>query len=76
LRQDNRGFYIQPTYTFGRTFATMRYDSFRAEGHDRASRFTIGGGYTIAAGVELRLESVFADDTGSNETIMQVFAGF
>ena len=76
LRQDNKGFYIQPTYTFGRTFATMRYDSFRAEGHDRASRLTIGGGYTLTAGVELRLESVFADDSWNNETIMQVFAGF
>jgi hypothetical protein len=76
LRQDNRGIYIQPTYNFGRAFATMRYDTFRAEGHDRASRLTLGGGYTIAAGVELRLESVFADDTRSNETIMQVFAGF
>jgi hypothetical protein len=76
LRQDNQGFYVQPTYTFGRAFATMRYDSFRAEGHDRASRFTIGGGYAVATGVELRLETVFADDTRNNETIMQVFAGF
>lgn len=76
LKQDNRGFYVQPTCTFGRTFATVRYDSFKAEGHDRAERFTIGGGYQIADGVEFRLETALADHGHNNETTTQVFVGF
>jgi hypothetical protein len=76
LKQDNGGYYVQPTYTFGRTFVTARYDSFKAEGYDRAKRFTIGGGYQLADGVEMRLETVFAGHGQDNETIAQVFVGF
>ena len=76
LKTNNNGFYVQPTYTFGRAFATARYDSFRAEGYDRAKRFTVGGGYQLAHGVEVRLETAFASERQNNETIAQVFVGF
>ncbi|MBI5266239.1 MAG: hypothetical protein HY851_03300, partial [candidate division Zixibacteria bacterium] len=76
LKSDNNGLYVQPTFTLGRAFATARYDSFKAEGYDRTNRYTVGAGYQLAQGVEVRLETAFAEHGQDNATIAQVFVGF
>lgn len=76
LRQDNQGYYVQPTFSVGRVFATCRYDAFKAEGHGEATRISVGGGYALIPGVEVRIESIFADNRNDNQTIMQLFAAF
>ncbi|MBI5265957.1 MAG: hypothetical protein HY851_01880 [candidate division Zixibacteria bacterium] len=76
LRQDNKGYYVQPMLTIGRVFATCRYDAFKVEGHGEATQTSVGGGYMLASGLELRLESIFADNSDNNQTIMQLFASF
>jgi hypothetical protein len=76
LREDNNGFYVQPTFTLGRAFLTARYDLFKAESQDQLTRTSIGCGYTVTDGVELRLETIVADNSRQNGTIMQVVAGF
>jgi hypothetical protein len=76
LKEDNSGFYVQPTFTLGRMFLTARYDLFKGESQDQLTRTSIGCGYTVTDGVELRLETVVADNSRQNGTIMQVVAGF
>jgi hypothetical protein len=76
LKENNSGFYVQPTCTIGRVFLTARYDLFKAETQNQLTRTSIGCGYTVTEGVELRLETVLAKSNFENGTIMQVVAGF
>ena len=75
-QQDNHGFYIQPTVIVGRVYGTFRYDSFLAEGHPEATQLSVGAGYAITPGVEVRVESMFASEHADNQTVLQLFTTF
>lgn len=75
--ENNRGYYAQATYNIlDRAFVTTRYGSFKPEGADWIGRSSIGAGYAITDGVELRVETVLDENTEVNQTILQLVAGF
>jgi hypothetical protein len=75
--ENNRGYYAQMTYSFlGRAFVTTRYGGFKPEGADWHDRSSLGAGYAINDGLELRFEQVFDENSDDNQTILQMVAGF
>lgn len=75
-KSDDKGYYAQGLYDFGRFFVSGRYGSFKPDGEEWNGRFSIGGGYVLMDQVELRIESNFHDDSDENNTILQLVAGF
>ena len=78
LEQTNdRGYYFQATYNIvDRAFVTSRYGSFKPDGNDWIGQFSLGGGYSIFEGVQLRLETLIAENSEDNQNYLQLVAGF
>ena len=74
--ETNQGYYFQATYNFERTFLVGRYGAIEPEGMDWYKRYTLGAGYGVTDGVELRFESTINDNSGDNTNILQLVAGF
>jgi hypothetical protein len=75
--ENNRGYYTQLTYNIlDRAFVATRYGSFKPEGADWVGQTSIGAGYVITDGVELRMETVIDEAPDANQTIFQLAAGF
>lgn len=72
----NKGYYCQGLYSFERFFITSRYDSFKPDGAEWYRSVSIGAGYTIAEQVEMRVQTVFSDESDDNSSIVQLVAGF
>ena len=75
--ENNRGYYLQGTFNIlEKAFITSRYGSFKADGSQWIGQVSIGTGYAIADGVELRMESLINETSNDNTTIFQLAAGF
>ncbi len=75
--EKNKGYYFQSVYDFGRTFLVGRYDSFKPDGVDWTTLYSLGAGYAVTNGVELRFETVIdSDNSTNNANILQLVAGF
>lgn len=75
-KEDNKGYYFQTIGTINNFFITGRYGSFKPDGADWIGQFSIGGGYAIAENVEIRLESLFNENSDLNQTVFQMVTGF
>ena len=75
--ENNRGYYAHLTYEFThRAYVTGRYGSFKAEYHEWHGEGSIGAGYSINDGLQLRWESVINETSSDNTNILQLVAGF
>lgn len=74
--ETNRGYYLQGSYSFGPAFVVSRYGSFRPQDNQWVGRMSIGGGYALTEGAELRLENIVAENNENNQTIFQLVASF
>lgn len=70
------GWYFQSAYNFAPAFVVGRYASFKPQGNESIGQFTLGAGYAIAEGVELRFETLINDDSDANGSTFQLVAGF
>lgn len=75
-KEGHQGYYFQPIYSFERVFITGRYSSFKPENEDWIDQVSLGAGYSIHEGVELRFETVINDNKDNNQNILQLVAGF
>ncbi len=73
----NRGWYLQGAYNLlDRAFVIGRYGSFKEAHHEWTDQVSIGGGYRLMDGVELRYESVINEHSAENQNIVQVVVSF
>ena len=75
-REDNKGYYVQGAYSFGSTFIVSRYGSFQPDGADWIGQFSLGAGYAVTDGIELRFETLVNEVSDDNQNILQLVAGF
>jgi len=75
-KEENQGYYVQTTYSFDRAFVTSRYGSFKPDGAEWIGQMSIGAGYAIADGVELRFETLINENSDDNQNFLQLVAGF
>ncbi len=76
VEETNQGYYGQATCNFARSFLVGRYGSFRPQGIDWYYRYSLGAGYAVSNGVELRFESAICENSDENTNILQLVAGF
>ena len=75
-QEDNKGYYLQSIGYINKFFITGRYGSFQPEGAEWIGQFSFGGGYAIADGVEVRMETLFNENSDLNQTMFQLVTGF
>ncbi|MEE8575628.1 MAG: hypothetical protein V3T31_00090, partial [candidate division Zixibacteria bacterium] len=76
-KEEDKGFYAQALYSFGKPFATFRYGGTRFEGvTDWAESYTIGAGYVLTDGAEVRAEYLINDESIPDNLSMQLVVGF
>ena len=74
--EKNQGYYFQSTYNMNRTFLVGRYGSFKPDGLKWYDRISLGGGYGVTDGVELRFETTINENSNNNTNILQMVVGF
>lgn len=74
--ENHQGWYFQSTYNFAPAFVVARYASFKPQGNQSISQVSLGAGYAIADGVELRLETLINEDSDAAGSVLQLVAGF
>jgi hypothetical protein len=75
--ENNRGYYAQASYGGLGDFTLVgRYGSFKANGGDWAGQTSLGAGYSLFDGVEIRFEMLFDSDSENNLQLLQFVAGF
>jgi FtsZ-binding cell division protein ZapB len=74
--ENSRGYYTQASYGFNAFTLTGRYGSFKPEGEDWTGGLSLGAGYAITEGVEIRFETTFNNDSDNNLNLLQFVAGF
>ena len=76
-KENNQGYYFQAIYgLLERAFLVSRYGSFKPYEVDWVGQLSLGAGYAIVEGVEVRFETVLNEDTNNNTNILQLVAGF
>lgn len=72
------GWYLQGIYDFGSGFAFARWDGLdpEAEGADKPERWSLGGGWILGDGLELRLEHEVGVSALPNRTVLQLAFSF
>jgi len=75
-KENNSGYYLQGLYDFGTVYAISRYGSFKPYESDWVGEFSIGVGYEVTHGVELRWESLVNEHSDHNANMIQLVAGF
>ncbi len=74
---NNRGWYLQGAYDIlGRAFVVSRYGSFKPDGEEWIGELSVGAGYRIYDGLELRWESLINEDSDANQNIIQAVVSF
>jgi len=71
----NTGFYAQGMYDFGDYFLVSRYGQFRPDEGKDLTRLSIGGGWMVTEGCEIRLEQQINTEE-ENLTLLQLVVGF
>lgn len=74
--EKNQGYYIQGLYDFGTVFAVSRYGSFKPYQAEWIGEFSIGVGYEVTSGVELRWETLVNENSENNANMIQMVTGF
>ncbi len=75
--EKNKGYYFQSTYDFGNAFLVGRYDSFEPDGANETTLYSLGAGYVVTNGVEIRVETIIdSDNSNNNANVLQLVAGF
>lgn len=75
--EDDKGFYAQALYSFGKPFATLRYGGTRFDGVSNwAESYTVGAGYVLAEGAEVRAEYLINDEGIPDNLSLQIAVGF
>jgi hypothetical protein len=75
--ENNRGYYVQGLYhVLDRAFVVGRYGSFKPDQQNWHGQGSIGFGYALTDGVELRWESLISETSEDNQNIVQLVAGF
>jgi len=75
--EKNQGYYFQSTFNLNQVFLVGRYGAFKPDGETIwTDRTSIGAGYIITDGVELRFESTIYKNSNNNTNILQLAAGF
>jgi hypothetical protein len=75
--EKNQGYYFQSTFNLNQVFLVGRYGAFKPDGETIwTDRTSIGAGYIITDGVELRFESTIYKNSTNNTNILQLAAGF
>ncbi len=74
----NSGYYAQGMYEFGNFFVVGRQGLFSTDvdGVDDLTRTSIGGGWVIAEGAELRVEQQINSENDEKVTFIQLVVGF
>ncbi|MEE9555597.1 MAG: hypothetical protein V3W18_15020 [candidate division Zixibacteria bacterium] len=73
----NTGYYIQGLYDLGRYFLVGRYDAFNFDGvAEESTRMSIGAGWVLSEGSELRLEYQVNSEDKDDVSYLQIVAGF
>ena len=73
----DKGFYAQALYSFGKPFATFRYGGTRFDGITNwAESYTVGAGYVLAEGAEVRAEYLINDEGIPDNLTLQIAVGF
>ncbi len=76
-QEDDKGFYAQALYSFGKPFATFRYGGTKFDGTTTwAESFAIGAGYELTEGAEVRVEYLINDENITDNLSMQLVVGF
>jgi hypothetical protein len=55
---------------------TGRYGSFKPGDEEWIGQFSLGGGYSIVEGVQVRLETLISENSEDNQNYLQLVAGF
>ena len=74
--EKNQGYYVQSLYNFGPAYAVSRYGSFKPFEAEWVSQFSIGAGYGLMEGIELRWETLINENSDHNANMIQIVAGF
>ena len=72
---EQTGFYGQGMYEFGRYFLVSRYGQYRPEGEEKLTRLSVGGGWVVQEGCEVRMEQQINSEE-ENVTLLQLVIGF
>lgn len=75
-KETHQGYYLQGLYSFNRAFVTSRYSSFKPEDANTVGQVSIGAGYALTDGVELRFETLINENSDNNQNLLQLVAGF
>ncbi len=74
--QDVQGYYIQMTYNTSWGFLVGRYGAYQPQGYSSNSESSVGAGYVIDEGLEIRAEQVLNENSDKNKTLLQLVASF
>jgi FtsZ-binding cell division protein ZapB len=74
--ENNRGYYTQASYELGDFTLVSRYGSFKPEGEDWTGGLSLGAGYAVTEGVEIRFETTIKDNSDDNMNLLQFVVGF
>ena len=72
---EQTGFYGQGMYEFGRYFLVSRYGQYRPDGEEDLTRLSVGGGWVVQEGCEVRVEQQINSEE-ENVTLLQLVVGF
>ena len=72
---EQTGFYGQGIYDFGRYFLVSRYGQYRPDGEEKLTRLSVGGGWVVQEGCEVRVEQQINSEE-ENVTLLQLVVGF
>jgi Sec-independent protein translocase protein TatA len=75
-KEDNKGYYFQSIGFINQFFVSGRYGSFKPDGAEWIGQFSFGGGYSLAENIELRVETLFNENSDLNQTMFQLVTGF
>ncbi len=75
-KEENSGFYFQSIGYINKFFVTGRYGSFKPDGLESIGQFSLGGGYEIIDGVEVRMETLINENSDLNQTMLQMVTEF
>jgi len=70
------GFYGQGTYDLVTHFLVARYGRYEADGGSAATRLSLGGGWRVLEGCELRIERQLNSDDEDNLFLLQLVVGY
>ncbi len=73
---NNRAYYFETRFATGRWTVASRYGSFKPDGQEWDGQFCMAAGFGVTSNVEVKVESLFKENTSDNSSTVQLMTRF